>query len=97
MLRVCWLPKPMPPPSESARVGSSSTSTGLPACRLAYIAAPRCMLMPWVVIAGLMLFMANATPANRPPPDSGISTCSTSGNCSMISRPSVPWPAMTWG
>ena len=82
---------------ESARVGSSCTSTGWPACRLACMAAPRCMLMPWVVMAGLMLLTAKATPANRPPPESGTSTWVTSGSCSRISRPRVPWPAITSG
>ena len=36
----------MPPPSKSASVGSSATSTGRPAFRLACMAAPRSMLTP---------------------------------------------------
>ena len=32
-----------------------------------------------------------------PPPPIGTSTASTSGNCSKISSPNVPCPAMTSG
>ena len=33
----------------------------------------------------------------RPPPPMGTTICSTSGSCSRISRPMVPWPAITSG
>ncbi|MCY1181634.1 hypothetical protein D9M73_221480 [compost metagenome] len=89
--------RPIPPPSESARVGSSSTSTGCPAARLPCMAAPRCMLMPWVMMFALTLLIASATPANKPPPDNGTRICATSGCCSRISSPSVPCPAMMAG
>ena len=38
---------------------------------------------------------AAATPEIRPPPPMGTITASTSGSWSRISRPMVPWPAMT--
>ncbi len=43
----------MPPPSESASVRSSATSTGWPAAKLATIAAPRSMVMPTMRVLGL--------------------------------------------
>ena len=41
--------------------------------------------------------IAVATPASRPPPPTPMITVSTSGYCSRISRPIVPWPAMMSG
>ena len=38
---------------------------------------------------------AAATPPSRPPPPVGTSTVATSGHCSTISSPTVPWPAIT--
>ena len=38
---------------------------------------------------------AAAIPEIRPPPDTGTSTTATSGASSAISRPMVPWPAIT--
>ena len=35
---------------------------------------------------------AVATPARNPPPPAEAITVRTSGHCSMISRPQVPWP-----
>jgi hypothetical protein len=49
-------------------VGSSSTITGLPALRLACIAAPRSIEMPMILACGLRAFTAAATPEIRPPP-----------------------------
>ena len=46
MAKVSRLSRPMPPPSESASVASSSTCTGRPASRLACIAAPRAIETP---------------------------------------------------
>ena len=37
---------------------------------------------------------AVAVPLSRPPPETGLSTRSTSGMASTISRPQVAWPAM---
>ena len=51
--KVSRLSRPMPPPSESASVGSSSTGTGRPASRLAFIAAPRAIDTPITRAAGL--------------------------------------------
>ena len=42
-------------------------------------------------------FAALAMPAARPPPPMGTTIVVASGACSRISRPSVPWPAMTSG
>ena len=74
--------RPMPPPSESASVGSSATSTGRPAFRLACMAAPRSMLTPTTRTFGATPFTAQAMPAMSPPPDSGTTTVSTSGQSS---------------
>lgn len=41
--------------------------------------------------------IAVATPEINPPPDIGTTTASTSGRSSRISRPMVPWPAITSG
>jgi len=41
---------------------------------------------------GRSVFMANEIPAINPAPPTGTMTRSTSGTCSRISRPSVPWP-----
>jgi hypothetical protein len=38
---------------------------------------------------------AIAMPAINPPPPIGTTIVSTSGTSSMISSPSVPWPAIT--
>ena len=65
------LARPMPPPSESASVGTSSTWTGLPAARLAFIAAPRCHGNADYFRAGLSAFHRSAIPEVRPPPESG--------------------------
>ena len=52
MAKVSRLSRPMPPPSESASVGNSSTATGRPASRLAFIAAPRAIETPMTFVAG---------------------------------------------
>jgi hypothetical protein len=85
----------MPPPSESARLATSSTCTGRPASRLAFIAAPRAMLRPITRAFGKRPLTAAATPAASPPPESGTSTVAASGIASAISSPSVPCPATT--
>jgi hypothetical protein len=41
------------------------------------------------------LLIATATPASNPPPPTPITTVSTSGICSKISNPMVPWPETT--
>ena len=92
---VCRFSSPIPPPSESASVSSSSTITGLPALRQATIAAPRSMQTPITRVLGDIVLTASATPANSPPPESGTRTASSSGASAMISSPSVPCPAIT--
>ena len=52
---------------------------------------------PIIFTFGRICLMAEATPEARPPPPTGMMTCSTSGTCSRISRPMVPCPAITSG
>jgi hypothetical protein len=88
--RIGMFDRPMPPPRESARLSSSSTWTGRPASRLAFIAAPRRMVTPTTFVRGLMAFTAAAIPDASPPPERGTRTNAASGVSSMISRPMVP-------
>ena len=44
-----------------------------------------------------MPLIATLTPEISPPPPAGTKTVVTFGRCSRISRPTVPWPAMTHG
>ena len=46
---------------------------------------------------GSCALAAIAIPDASPPPPTGITIVRTSGHCSMISRPTVPWPAITSG
>lgn len=71
--------------------------TGRPTSRLAFIAAPRSMVIPITLARDRTLLSAAATPAASPPPESGTSTVATSGTASTISRPIVPCPAMMSG
>ena len=50
---------------------------------------------PITLHPGFALFSQAAIPLNSPPPPTGTSTASTSGQSCMISRPTVPWPAIT--
>ena len=43
---------------------------------------------------GFDSLIAAATPEAMPPPPTGTNTVPTSGHCSRISRPIVPWPMM---
>ena len=61
------------------------------------MAAPRSIETPMTRVFGLADFTARATPAARPPPESGTRTAARSGRSSISSRPAVPWPAMTCG
>ena len=88
---------PRPPPRELARVATSSTGTGRPAAKAACMAAPRSIETPMTRVLGLAALTARATPAARPPPESGTRTAARSGRSSISSRPAVPWPAMTCG
>ena len=55
------------------------------------------MQTPMTRIAGEADLIARAMPAMRPPPESGTTTVSRSGQSSSSSSPMVPWPAMTSG
>ena len=46
-------------------------------------------------MAGSAPETAAAIPAARPPPPTGTAMVLTSGHCSRISIPTVPWPATT--
>ena len=46
--------------------------------------------------SGLYALTATAMPEISPPPETGTSTVSSSGQSPISSRPMVPWPAMTW-
>src|SRR5690606_7634939 len=93
--KVTRLPSPIPPPRESASVGSPSTPTRRPAARLAAIAAPRAMLTPITRVAGDKALTAAATPEASPPPERGTNTADGAGQSARISSPSVPCPATT--
>jgi len=47
--------------------------------------------------AGRLGCAATVMPAASPPPPTGTTTVRTCGHCSMISTPSVPWPATMSG
>ncbi len=63
-----------PPASHSSRI-----ATGLPAARLACMAAPRSIEMPMTRVCGFKALTAAAMPPARPPPESGTSTVARSG------------------
>jgi len=50
---------------------------------------------PMTTAAGHSARMAAAMPEIRPPPLTGTTTRPTAGQSAAISRPTVPWPAMT--
>ena len=81
----------------SAMVATLRSSVGPPAWRDRYMDAAPAAWTPTIRHSGFSCFTAKATPPMRPPPPMGTTICSTSGNCSRISRPMVPWPAITRG
>ncbi|MCH7705525.1 MAG: acyl-CoA dehydrogenase family protein [Chloroflexi bacterium] len=52
---------------------------------------------PTTRISGAIALAAVATPEIRPPPPIATTSTSMPGDCLSISRPTVPWPAMTAG
>ena len=97
ILKVYWLSKPILPPKQSAKVSSSLTSTGLPTFKLSYIEGPLFIEVAIIFTSGFCNFIAKAIPPINPPPDVGMITVSTSGKDFNISKPTVPWPAITIG
>ena len=82
----------------SAMVFIESSFTGAPfASEPGYAAAPSACT-PTIRTSGRIALTAIAIPASNPPPPVGTTTVFTSGACSMISSPAVPWPATmsTW-
>ena len=76
------------PPASATPV----TGTGLPASRLAFMAAPRCIETPMTLVEGEMPLTAAAMPAASPPPESCTSTVLAAGVASIISRPERALP-----
>ena len=94
--KVTWPGQPTAMPSAMVRMCSSGT--GCPsASDFGYAAAPAAWT-PTTRTSGLRALTAMAMPASSPPPPVGTTTVLTSGTCSMISRPQVPWPVTmsTW-
>ena len=81
----------------SAIVEPDSTATGWPAASDAGNAATASACTPITRIGVLALLAATAMPETRPPPPAGTAIVRTPGHCSMISRPTVPWPTTTSG
>ena len=78
-------------------VGETSTRTGCPAAIEGGSGAAASACTPMMRMAGLRPLAAIAMPDASPPPPTGITIVRTSGHCSRISRPTVPWPAITSG
>ncbi len=78
----------------SAIVIGSSIEIGCPALSEGGYAAAPSACTPMTRTSGRSAFTATATPAARPPPPIPTRMVRTSGHCSRISRPTVPWPAM---
>ena len=81
----------------SAIVGAPTTCTGPPAATEAISPGTADAWTPTTRTAGSSDCTATAIPAASPPPPTGTRTVRTSGHCSMISKPSVPWPATMSG
>ncbi len=81
----------------SAIVGSPTTCTGWPSAIEAIIPGTAAACTPTILTSGSRECTATVMPAARPPPPTGTRIVRTCGHCSMISNPSVPWPAtMSW-
>ena len=81
----------------SAMVFALVSATTCPASSDAFMPAAPAACTPTMRTFGCSIFTAAATPEASPPPPMGTTMVSTSGRSSMISRPIVPWPAMTIG
>ncbi len=81
----------------SAIVGSPTHCTGCPSAIDATIPGTAAACTPTILTSGSSDCTATVTPAASPPPPTGTRIVRTCGHCSMISKPSVPWPAtMSW-
>ena len=81
----------------SASVGFRGMRTGRPALSAAVRFPVETLSTAMIFTRRRSAFTATQRPASRPPPPTGQTITSTSGTCSRISRPSVPWPAMMSG
>ena len=81
----------------SAKLPTLSSSTGLPAFSAACKQALSSASTPITFISGRSDFIYTAIPASKPPPPTGINTASSSFNCCISSRATVPWPTITSG
>ncbi len=81
----------------SAMVAAAVTVTGWPAASEPGIGATASACTPISRAPGSRVLAATAMPAASPPPPTGTTMVRTSGHCSAISRPTVPWPAITSG
>ena len=79
----------------SAMVSRSGTVMIFPMRTDSYMEPTAAACTPTTWQEGFRLFTAKAMPEMSPPPPIGQTICSTSCSCSNISRPMVPWPAMT--
>ena len=76
----------------SAIVAIPSSATGCPAASDAGKAAALSACTPTTRTSGRIDLTASAMPASSPPPPVQTTTVRTSGTCSRISSPTVPWP-----
>ena len=74
-------------------VGLPTTCTGSPAATEAASPGTASVCTPTMRTSGSRECTATVIPAASPPPPTGTTTVRTPGHCSMISKPSVPWPA----
>ena len=80
-----------------AAVAISGRATGAPASRLRVKVGAPTGSTPLTRIDASRALTAVATPEIRPPPPIATITWSISGASARISRPTVPWPAITRG
>ena len=83
--------------SPSASVGRKAMRVGFPASSAAEKLATFSASTAMIFALAFFVFTASATPASSPAPPTGTITASTSGTCSRISNPIVPWPAIIAG
>src|SRR6266487_4267273 len=84
-------------PLRPSAIDFASTVTGSPAFRLSCSAGERSGSTAITRAPGRSALTAVAIPETSPPPPTWTRTRSASGRSSRISRPTVPWPAITSG
>ena len=76
-------------------VALDGQATGWPSCSESRASAASAGSTPMMAASGRSARTAAATPEISPPPPTGTTTRSTPGLSAAISRPTVPWPAIT--